>query len=72
MGFFSYLKSRVWFFVPFLLVFAAIQGFRTHDWATAAGAFLIAAAFFALVFTVLGLLRAVIGRKPSRQLSRLR
>ena len=72
MGFFAYLKSRIWLFLPFLFGFAVLQGFRTHDWAAAAGAFLVSAAFFTLLFALFGLVRAVVRRKPSHELTRLR
>lgn len=72
MGYLEYLRSRLGGFVPFLFAFGLLLGIAGGKPWESIGAALLAVAFFTLVFSTLWLLSAIIGRKPRRQLPRLR
>lgn len=72
MGYLEYLKSRLGMLVPFMLVMMVLLTLRSGDFLAAVAAAWLASAFFFCIFSMLWLLGAVIGRKPRRQLTRLR
>lgn len=72
MGYLEYLRSSLGPFVPFLFAMAAVLALRSGEVWAAIGATWLAALFFGFVFSMLWLLGAIVGRKPRRQLTRLR
>ena len=71
MGYWAYMKDRMAPIVVFSCGMAAFLSVGKELWA-GAGAAALAIAFFFSIFSVLWLLGAIIGRKPRRDLARLR
>lgn len=72
MGYWRYVASRLWFFLPFLVGMSVFLGLRSGNLLAGFAALLLAVWFFFIVFCLFGLVRAVVRGKPRAELARPR